>query len=60
MQVAKSKGRQHGKHPKLTAKQEAHLYNLHTAGEHSKRELAELFSIGKSIVYRAIDRAERK
>lgn len=60
MKVAKAKGRLTGQQPKLSPKQEAHLYKLHTAGEHSKRDLAELFSAGKSTVHRAIDRAERK
>jgi hypothetical protein len=55
--VAKAKGRLRGKQPKLTARQEAHLVALHATGEHSPAELAELFSIGRSTVYRALDRA---
>ena len=58
MQVAKAKGRLRGKKPKLSVKQEKHLLELHTAGEHSKAELAELFSIGRSTVYRAIERGQ--
>ncbi|NYI66018.1 recombinase family protein [Spelaeicoccus albus] len=60
MKVAKARGRLRGKQPKLTAKQEAHLGKLHATGDYSKRELAELFSVGKSTVYRAIERAQRK
>ncbi|VEW11623.1 DNA-invertase hin [Brevibacterium casei] len=60
MKVAKAKGRLRGKQPKLSAKQEAHLYKLHTAGDHTMPELAELFSVGRSTVYRAIERAQRK
>lgn len=60
MKVAKAKGRLQGKQPKLSAKQEKHLVELHTAGEHSKAELAELFSIGRSTVYRAIERGQRR
>ncbi|MGP5226569.1 MULTISPECIES: recombinase family protein [Micrococcaceae] len=56
MKVAKAKGRLRGKQPKLSAKQEEHLLELHIAGEHSKAELAELFSVGRSTVYRAIER----
>ncbi|MGP5396367.1 recombinase family protein [Arthrobacter rhombi] len=56
MKVAKAKGRLRGKQPKLSAKQEEHLLELHAAGEHSKAELAELFSVGRSTVYRAIER----
>ncbi len=57
MKVAKAKGRLHGKQPKLSARQEAHLVELHHAGEHSTAELAELFGVGRSTVYRAIERA---
>jgi DNA invertase Pin-like site-specific DNA recombinase len=56
MAVAKAKGRLRGKQPKLSARQEAHLVELHRAGEHSPAELAELFGIGRSTVYRAIER----
>lgn len=58
MKVAKAKGRLRGKQPKLSAKQEKHLLGLHIAGEHSKAELAELFSVGRSTVYRAIERGQ--
>ncbi len=57
MQVAKAKGRLRGKQPKLSPRQEAHLVALHRAGEHSTTELAELFNVGRSTVYRAIERA---
>jgi DNA invertase Pin-like site-specific DNA recombinase len=60
MKIAKAKGRLRGKQPKLSPKQEAHLYKLHNAGEHTMYELAELFSVGRSTVYRAIERARRK
>jgi len=57
MKVAKARGRLRGKQPKLSPKQEAHLVALHAAGEHTNAELAELFSIGRSTVYRALDRS---
>ena len=57
MQVAKAKGRLRGKQPKLTAPQEAHLVALHRAGEHTSAELAELFNVARSTVYRALQRA---
>ncbi|HEX9228086.1 MAG TPA: recombinase family protein, partial [Arthrobacter sp.] len=60
MKVAKAKGRLRGKQPKLTVKQENHLLELHAAGEYSKAELAELFSVGRSTVYRAIERGQRR
>ena len=57
MKVARAKGRLRGKQPKLTARQEAHLVALHQAGEHTSAELAELFGVARSTIYRAIDRA---
>ena len=60
MKVAKAKGRLRGKQPKLTVKQENHLLELHAAGEYSKAELAELFNVGRSTVYRAIERGHRR
>lgn len=56
MKVAKAKRRLRGKQPKLNPRQEAHLVALHRAGEHSTAELADLFGVGRSTVYRAIER----
>lgn len=60
MKIAKAKGRLRGKQRKPSAKQEALLVQLHDAGEHTMYELAELFSVGRSTVYRALDRARQK
>jgi len=60
MKVAKAKGRLRGKQPKLSTSQESHLVKLHTAGEHTMYELAELFSVGRSTVYRAVERARQR
>ncbi len=57
MKVARAKGRLRGKKPKLSPRQEAHLVALHHAGTHTSAELAELFSVARSTVYRAIERA---
>lgn len=57
MAVARSKGRLQGKKPKLSTRQEAHLVKLHAAGGHTVAELAELFTVGRSTVYRAVERA---
>ena len=57
MAVAKAKGRLRGKQPKLSVRQEAHLVELHRAGKHTTAELAELFSVARSTVYRAVARA---
>lgn len=52
MKVARAKGRLHGKQPKLSSRQEAHLVALHGAVQHTISELEELFSITRSTVYR--------
>ena len=59
MKVAKAKGRLRGKQPKLTPRQEAHLVQLHQTGQHTSAELAELFNVARSTVYRALQRAEQ-
>jgi DNA invertase Pin-like site-specific DNA recombinase len=56
MKVAKAKGRLCGKQPKLNPRQEAHLVALLESGEHSTAELADLFGVGRSTVYRAEQR----
>jgi DNA invertase Pin-like site-specific DNA recombinase len=60
MKVAKAKGRLRGRQPKLSARQEAHLVELHQAGRHTTGELAELFGVARSTVYRAVDRSRSK
>lgn len=56
MKVAKANGRLRGKKPKLSPSQEQHLVKLYEAGEHTSSQLAELFNVARSTVYRAIDR----
>lgn len=56
MKVARAKGRLRGKRPKLSPRQEARLVSLHRAGNHTSSELAELYSVARSTVYRAIQR----
>lgn len=59
MAVAKTKGRLKGKQPKLSKKQGKHLLTLHDAGEHTQAELAELaelFRVSRTTVYREIQR----
>jgi DNA invertase Pin-like site-specific DNA recombinase len=58
MKLAKAKGRLRGKQPKLSRVQETHLVALYRAGEHTSGELAELFGVARSTVYRAIQRAD--
>ncbi len=58
MKVAKAKGRLRGKQPKLNARQESHLVMLFETGDHSTAELADLFGVGRSTVYRALERSK--
>ncbi|HEY8311147.1 MAG TPA: recombinase family protein [Gemmatimonadaceae bacterium] len=58
MQVAKAKGHLRGKQPKLSDAQQRHLMEVHAAGTHSTAELAELFSVARSTIYRSIQRQE--
>jgi DNA invertase Pin-like site-specific DNA recombinase len=57
MAIAKAKGRLRGKQPKLNPKREAQLVALWHAGSHTTLELAEMFDVARSTVYRAIQRA---
>jgi len=56
MAVAKAKGRLKGKPPKLSKTQRKYLLTLHDAGEHTQAELAELFSVSRTTVYRELKR----
>jgi DNA invertase Pin-like site-specific DNA recombinase len=60
MRIAKAKGHLRGKQPKLTRRQEAHLVSLVHGGEYSTAEVAELFNVGRSTVFRAIERQHRE
>ncbi len=54
MRVAKAKGRLRGKQPKLSTMQSRHLVELNARGDYTSAELAELFSVSRSTVYRTI------
>jgi len=56
MAVARAAGKLRGRQPKLKPAQEAHLAALHASGEKTPGELAELFGVARSTVYRAIER----
>jgi DNA invertase Pin-like site-specific DNA recombinase len=56
MRVAKARGRLRGKQPKLSRRQEAHLVSLAHSGDYSTAEVAAFFGVGRSTVYRAIER----
>lgn len=56
MAIARANGKLTGRRPKLSAAQEKHLVELYTAKTHSTQDLAELFSVGRATVYRALER----
>jgi DNA invertase Pin-like site-specific DNA recombinase len=60
MRVAKAKGRLRGKQPKLKPNQAKHLLELHDLGTYTQAELAELFGVGRSTIYRTIKRIRPK
>jgi DNA invertase Pin-like site-specific DNA recombinase len=60
MKVAKAKGRLRGKQPKLKPNQAKHLLELHDSGSYTQAELAEVFGVGRSTVYRTIERIRPK
>jgi hypothetical protein len=57
MSIARAKGRLRGMQPKPSARQQAHLIQLHHGGQHTIAELTELFSISRPTVYRVLERA---
>ena len=59
MHVAKAKGRLCGKPPKLSPAQPKHLMEVYNAGTHTTAELAELFNVARSTIYRTIQRQHR-
>jgi DNA invertase Pin-like site-specific DNA recombinase len=56
MKVARAKGHLRGKQPKLNQRQEANMVALLKGGDHSTAELADLFGVARSTVYRAMER----
>ena len=54
--MARAKGRLRGKQPKLKPNQAKHLLELYDLGTYSVAELAELFGVGRSMVYRTVER----
>ena len=57
MAVARAAGKLRGRRPKLTPAREALLVELHRTGQKSPSDLVDLFNVGRSTVYRALERA---
>ena len=60
MAIARSRGKLRGKQPKLSAKQQREVRCLHGAGEHTLGSLADLFSVSRPTIYRALERSLRE
>ena len=58
MAVARAKGRLKGRQPKLTTKQQAELRRMHSTGNYTITDLAELFNISRPTVYRILAASE--
>lgn len=56
MQIAKAKGRLRGRKPKLSPAQEKLLVDTYRRGQHTTAEIAALFNVARSTVYRTIQR----
>ena len=59
MKVAKANSQLRGKQPKLKPNQAKHLLELHDLGTYTQAELAELFGVGRSTIYRTLQRMRR-
>ena len=56
MAIARAKGKLRGKQPKLSDKQQRELRRMHSTGDYSISDLAEVFSVSRPTVYRTIAR----
>uniref|UniRef100_A4X004 Resolvase HTH domain-containing protein n=1 Tax=Cereibacter sphaeroides (strain ATCC 17025 / ATH 2.4.3) TaxID=349102 RepID=A4X004_CERS5 len=59
MAIARARGKLRGKQPKLSEKRQKELRRMHSSGEHSVSDLAELFSVSTPTVYRTLNRVSR-
>ncbi|NJO36363.1 MAG: recombinase family protein [Sphingomonadales bacterium] len=59
MAIARAKGKLRGKQPKLSEKQQTELCKMHTTGDYSISDLAEVFSVSRPTVYRTLSRRVR-
>lgn len=57
MAVARAKGKLRGRAPKLSPRQHRELRRMHDTGDYSIADLAELFTVSRPTIYRALERA---
>jgi DNA invertase Pin-like site-specific DNA recombinase len=55
--VARAKGKLRGKQPKLSPKQQRELVRMAGTGEYTIADLAELFTVSRTTIYRTLQRA---
>jgi DNA invertase Pin-like site-specific DNA recombinase len=56
MAVARAKGKLRGRQPKLSLKQQRELVRMAGTGEYTVADLAELFTVSRTTVYRTLQR----
>ena len=56
MAVARGRGKLRGKPPKLTPAQDREIRRMHASGDYPIAEIAELFSVSRPTIYRALQR----
>ena len=54
--IARAKGKLQGKKPKLSEKQQRELYRMHSTGDYSISDLAEILSVSRPTIYRTFSR----
>ncbi len=58
MQIAKAAGKLRGKQPTLSNTKRKHLLTLAAAGTHTQAELADLFDVSRTTIYRELRRTQ--
>jgi DNA invertase Pin-like site-specific DNA recombinase len=56
MAIARGRGKLRGKPPKLTPAQDREIHRMHASGDYPIAEIAELFSVSRPTIYRALQR----
>ena len=56
MAIARDRGKLRGKQPKLSPAQAREVHRMHASGDYAIAQIAELFSVSRPTVYRALQR----
>jgi DNA invertase Pin-like site-specific DNA recombinase len=54
MAIARDRGKLRGKQPKLSPAQAREVHRMHTSGDYAIAQIAELFSVSRPTIYRAL------